>query len=65
MSKVRDLRRLREQRVWSQAELAERARVSRLTIHNLENGGEARPATIRKIAAALLVEPEELVLVED
>jgi transcriptional regulator with XRE-family HTH domain len=43
-------------------ELAETAGVSKTTISNIENGqAEAYPTTIRKLAAALEVEPAELV----
>ena len=62
---VARLRELRRQRVLSMRELEERSGVSYNTIWRLENGyTDARPSTIRKLAAALDVEPEELVAVE-
>ncbi len=46
-------------------ELAERAGVGRNTVWRLEHGVMgAQPRTIRKLAAALEVEPEELVKTE-
>lgn len=60
--KVPSLRRLREARVLTQAELAELSGVHRVTIAKLETGAEsARPGTIRKLAAALGVAPTSLV----
>jgi len=57
------LKELRERKVLSQGQLAERAGVGRNTIIRLEGGRlkEARPTTLQKLAAALGVEPEELV----
>ena len=55
------LRAIRESRVLSQEELAELAGVSRLTVSNLERGSDGFPATIRKLARALGVDPGELV----
>ena len=47
-------------------ELGEESGVSYNTIWRIENGyREARPSTIRKLAAALWVEPEELVKIEE
>jgi transcriptional regulator with XRE-family HTH domain len=54
------LRTLREGKALGQAELAVKAGVSRGTVIHLEAGGEARPPTVRKLAAALGVEPKEL-----
>lgn len=55
------LRELREERFLSHRELANLAGVSPTTIHNLEAGRtEAQRRTIRKLAAALGVEPREL-----
>ena len=52
---------LRERAVLTQKELAARAGVSQLAVHNIESGkSEPRPATIRKIARALGVKPQEL-----
>ena len=56
------LRELREDRLWTQKDLADRAGVSNKTIVGLERGG-VRPhrETIRKLAAALGVSPRDLV----
>jgi transcriptional regulator with XRE-family HTH domain len=59
------LRDLRQRRVLTLQELEERSGVSYNTIWRLENGRTgAQPRTIRKLARALGVEPEELVKVE-
>jgi transcriptional regulator with XRE-family HTH domain len=57
------LQRLREQRFWSRAELAEKADVHADHIGRIEREETTRPrmATIRKLAAALEVDPSELV----
>ena len=59
------LRRLREwrfRRALNQAELAEQSGVARTTIVRLEQGTpNVRPRTLRKLARALGVRPEELV----
>jgi transcriptional regulator with XRE-family HTH domain len=47
------LRRQRDQAVLTQRELSEDAGVRRATVSRLENGGSARPSTIRKLANAL------------
>jgi DNA-binding XRE family transcriptional regulator len=54
------LRMLREQRALSQSDLAERSRVTQVTISRIENGKAAHPGTVRKLAEALGVEPGEL-----
>ncbi len=60
MQKLRELRRLR---VLTLRELEEKSGVSYNTIWRLENGyREARPSTIRKLAAAFGVEASELVV---
>jgi transcriptional regulator with XRE-family HTH domain len=62
---VRKLRELRQRRVLTLHELEERSGVAYNTIWRLENGKTgAQPRTIRKLAAALGVEAEELVKVE-
>jgi transcriptional regulator with XRE-family HTH domain len=62
---VRKLRELRQRRVLTLHELGERSGVAYNTIWRLENGRTgAQPRTIRKLAAALGVEPEELVRIE-
>jgi transcriptional regulator with XRE-family HTH domain len=60
------LKRLRENQVLSQRELARLAGLTQMTVWRLENGFEnAHPQTIRKIAGVLGVEPRELVKKED
>lgn len=56
-----ELRRLRHEAALSQRDLAERAGVTQTTIVKAEAGGELRPSTLRKLAAALEVKPVELV----
>jgi transcriptional regulator with XRE-family HTH domain len=59
--RLKSLRRLRERRALSQAELAEQAGVSRATIVSLESGrAGAQYATMRRLAEVLGVEPAEL-----
>jgi transcriptional regulator with XRE-family HTH domain len=59
---VQRLRALRQQRVLTLRELEERSGVAYNTIWHLENGKRgAQPRTLRKLARALGVEPEELV----
>ncbi len=56
------LKRLREERVVSQRELARMAGLTHQTVWRLENGPtEAHPRTVRKLAGALGVEPKVLV----
>lgn len=56
------LKSLREERVLTLRELGEKAGVSKDTIWRLEHGrGGAYPSTIRKLARALEVEPQELI----
>ncbi len=56
------LKELRRRRVLTMEELAERAGVGRNTIWRLEHGVMgAQPRTVRKLAKALGVEPEELI----
>jgi transcriptional regulator with XRE-family HTH domain len=58
---VQKLKNLREDRVLSQRELARMANLAYGTVWRIENGyPEARPSTIRRLAAALGVEPREL-----
>ncbi len=62
---VGKLKELRQRRVLTLHELGERSGVSYNTVWRLENGKTgAQPRTIRKLAAALGVEPEELVRVQ-
>ncbi len=55
------LKSLRKQRVLTIEQLAERAHVSKNTISKAERGGSVYPSSIHKIAAALQVDPSELV----
>ncbi len=56
------LKRLRDDMVLSQRELARQAGLTQMTVWRLENGFEhAHPQTIRKIAGVLGVTPKELV----
>jgi transcriptional regulator with XRE-family HTH domain len=58
---VQKLKNLREDRVLSKRELARMANLAYGTVWRIENGyPEARPSTIRRLAAALGVEPREL-----
>ena len=59
---VDKLRRMREERVLSQRELARMAGLAQGTVWRIENGfSEVHPSTIRKLAAVFGVEPRELV----
>ena len=59
---VQKLKKLREDQVLSQRELARMAGLAYGTVWRIENGfPEARTSTIRKLAGALGVEPRELV----
>lgn len=61
MLELRNLRRLRLERLLSQADLAERSGVAESTINRLEQGKEAaRFVTVRKLGAALGVDPRQL-----
>jgi transcriptional regulator with XRE-family HTH domain len=63
---VQKLKRLREDRVLSQRELARMANLAYGTVWRIENGfPEARTLTIRKLASALGVEPRELLRQEE
>jgi transcriptional regulator with XRE-family HTH domain len=56
-----NLRALRRRSAYSQAELAERAGVKRVTVARIETGqAQPRPRTVRKLAKALGVEPWQL-----
>jgi transcriptional regulator with XRE-family HTH domain len=57
-----NLRRLRNERLLSQRELAEKADLSPTTILKLEGGRveESHPRTVRKLVQALDVDPTEL-----
>lgn len=64
MVKATRLKAVRERKSFSQVELAQLAQVSRGTITRIERGFDAHPPTVRKIAAALGVEPEQLMAPE-
>lgn len=55
------LKEWRERRALTQDELAELSGVSRGTIIRLEQGKEAVPPTVRKLAKALNIDPGELI----
>lgn len=60
------LRELRRQRVLSMRDLQERSGVSHNTIWRIESGRQGvHPRTIRKLAEALGVEPEEMLKKEE
>lgn len=54
------LRAMREARLMTQEELAEKAGVSRFTVARTERGEPARYSTVRQLAEALGVEPAVL-----
>jgi transcriptional regulator with XRE-family HTH domain len=58
--KLTRLRAVRERKALTQDELASMAGVSRQTVLKIEGGLEPRPPTIRKLAAALGVQPADL-----
>jgi transcriptional regulator with XRE-family HTH domain len=59
---MQKLKRFRQERVLSQRELAREAGLAQGTVWRIENGFPGvRPATIRKLAGVLGVEPKELV----
>lgn len=63
---MKALRRLREEAALSQRDLSERSGVSQDTITRLETGSrKAQHKTVRKLAAALNVEPKVLVRDDD
>ncbi len=56
------LKAVRESQFLTQQDLADKSGVSRVTINRLERGNvDARFSTVRKLAAALEVEPAQLV----
>ena len=61
MVKLSNLKRVREQYPLTLRELEQRSGVTKTTINRIENlQQDARPSTIRKLAKALSVEPQEL-----
>ena len=62
----RGLRRARRDRALSQQDLSAATGVAQATLSDLERGKrEARASTLRKLAAALGVEPKELMMKEE
>ena len=64
MSKLLGLKRVREANALTQKEVAESAGLTNVTVSLIENGQSARPSTVKKLAAALSVSPEELLYEE-
>lgn len=65
MVKLVRLRPLRENKLLTQEELAEKAGINRVSLAAIESGqSEPRPATIRRLAEALEVDPKELMRAE-
>ena len=61
MVKLTRLKDVRQRKALTQQQLAEKAGVNRVTIARIEGGkDEPFPTTVRKVADALGVEPEEL-----
>src|SRR5689334_18650594 len=61
MVRLTRLKDVRQRRALTQQQLADRAGVNRVTIARLEGGkDEPFPTTVRKVADALAVAPEEL-----
>jgi len=62
----RKLRRLRQRRLWLIGDLAEKSGVHRNVISKIENRrGGGHPDSIRALATALEVEPQELLLLDE
>jgi transcriptional regulator with XRE-family HTH domain len=58
--KLTRLKAIRERKALTQEELAAKAGINRVTLARIETGAEPFPATIRKLAAALGVQPADL-----
>jgi transcriptional regulator with XRE-family HTH domain len=58
--KLTRLKALRERQALTQEELARKAGINRVTLARIETGAEPYPATVRKLAEALGVEPAAL-----
>ena len=67
MNVAHQIRQLRYSKGWSPDDLAARAQISRTALYQIENGktGLPRAATLRRLAEALGVEPEKLVMVQE
>jgi transcriptional regulator with XRE-family HTH domain len=67
MNVAHQIRQLRYSKGWSPDDLAARAHISRTALYQIENGktGLPRAATLRRLAEALGVEPEKLVMVQE
>lgn len=63
--KIPKLRKQRERRALTQVELAKKAGLSERSIAGYEAGAGATPPSVRKLAAALNVEIEELIDLEE
>ena len=61
MPVLKNLRHHRHAQALTQRELADLSGVTQVTIVHAEKGGDTRPTTIRKLAAALKVTPRELI----
>ena len=62
----RKLKRLRQQKLWLIGDLAEKSGVHRNVISKIENRrGGGHPDSIRALAAALEVEPQDLLLFDE
>jgi DNA-binding XRE family transcriptional regulator len=60
MIMLKKLRYFRERAALTQRELAEKARLTRVSVVRIEAGRPARPTTTRRLARALGVEAHEL-----
>lgn len=63
MREAPNLKYLREDRLLTQEQLAEKAGISRAAVNRIENGQPARLSTLRRLADALGVAPAELWMV--
>lgn len=59
------LREWRQRRLLTQEELARKAGVGTVTIARIEGGAGARISTLRKLAEALEVTPDQLIVVDE
>jgi transcriptional regulator with XRE-family HTH domain len=60
MVRLTRLKTLRQRKALTQQELADKAGINRVTLARIETGAEPYPATTRRLAQALGVEPEAL-----